>query len=74
MNDLKRYNEYSKEYVTNIPLLQRDYVQGSDKNAEKRDKFLTYLFDSLAKLPDSSGKIPSGQLDFIYGSSGYLDN
>lgn len=74
MNDLKRYNEYSKEYVTNIPLLQRDYVQGSDKNAEKRDKFLTYLFDSLAKLPDSSGKIPSGQLDFIYGSSGSLDN
>lgn len=66
---LTHYDTYSKSYNTVIPLLQRDYVQGADENINKRDSFLSSILDCLAQLPDSSGKIPSGQMDFIYGSS-----
>lgn len=45
-----------------IPMLQRDYVQGADCNADKRNKFINNLLDAL----HSNKPI---KLDFIYGSS-----
>lgn len=50
-------------------MLQRDYVQGLDINASKRDSFLKSIFSSLAGLPDDNGKPYSGKMDFLYGSS-----
>lgn len=55
------YIEFSKQTVI-IPLIQRDYVQGADRNASKRDAFLDNLFEAL--------RIDKPlELDFIYGSS-----
>lgn len=45
-----------------IPLIQRDYVQGSDQQAEKRDAFTDSLF---AALTDTGRQC---ELDFIYGT------
>lgn len=55
------YTDFSKQTVT-IPLIQRDYVQGADRNAVKRNKFLDSLFEALRT--DTTL-----ELDFIYGSS-----
>ncbi len=57
----ERYNDFSTTPVA-IPIIQRDYVQGSDNNAEKRDKFLESLLQALAEKTDY-------EIDFIYGSS-----
>lgn len=53
--------------IITIPLIQRDYVQGADCNAEKRDAFLNKLFEALLK-----GEVL--ELDFIYGSSEKTDD
>ena len=45
-----------------IPLIQRDYVQGSDLQSEKRDAFIDSLFAALA---DENKQC---ELDFIYGT------
>lgn len=45
-----------------IPLIQRDYVQGSNMQAEKRDAFIDSLFAALA---DDDTQC---ELDFIYGT------
>lgn len=66
---MDNYSNFNKSTYTYIPLLQRDYVQGDNRNAEKRDKFLNAIFKSLAGLKDSDGEPYSGQMDFIYGSS-----
>ena len=55
------YTDFSKQTVT-IPLIQRDYVQGADRNAVKRNAFLDCLFEALRT--DTLL-----ELDFIYGSS-----
>ncbi len=44
-----------------IPIIQRDYVQGSDKQEERRNEFVESLISTLA----SENK--SQNLDFIYG-------
>lgn len=62
----ENYIEFSKQIIT-IPLIQRDYVQGADCNAEKRDAFLNKLFEALLK-----GEVL--ELDFIYGSSEKTDD
>ena len=66
---MKKYSDYNKSEYSEIPLLQRDYVQGSDRNSEKRDNFLNAIFRSLAGLKDRDGNVYSGRMDFIYGSS-----
>lgn len=66
---MKKYSDYNKSEYSEIPLLQRDYVQGSDCNSEKRDNFLNAIFRSLAGLKDRDGNVYSGRMDFIYGSS-----
>ena len=48
------YTDFSKQTVT-IPLIQRDYVQGADRNAVKRNKFLDSLFEALRTETASSG-------------------
>ncbi len=61
------YTTYIKEYSTDIPIIQRDYVQGSDANAEKREGFLKVILDNLAgRLTEEKG---GGNLDFIYGTA-----
>lgn len=57
-----KYSQY-KSTPTRIPTIQRDYVQGSDANAEKRDAFVRGILTSL--LPVNKSSFP---IDFIYGS------
>lgn len=58
-----KYSQY-KSIPTRIPAIQRDYVQGSDANAEKRDAFVRGILTSL--LPVNKSPFP---IDFIYGST-----
>ena len=60
---MKRYTDFLKEYKSvDIPLIQRDYVQGADVNHVKRDEFLNVLLDALSEPEQVCG------LDFIYGT------
>src|SRR5574344_1585438 len=45
-----------------IPLIQRDYVQGSNKQSEKRDAFIDSLFTAILDPEQPC------ELDFIYGT------
>lgn len=56
------YSQFSEKQGVAIPIIQRDYVQGLDRNFAKRDKFLR----SIIKALDSNKKF---EIDFIYGSS-----
>jgi hypothetical protein len=49
-----------------IPLIQRDYAQGRDKEKDVRDEFLKTLHGALSLASDNV-KLPLN-LDFIYGS------
>lgn len=63
----QRYTTYINRYSTEIPIIQRDYVQGSDKNAEKREVFLKVILDNLAgRVSEDNG---AGNIDFIYGTT-----
>lgn len=62
-----RYDDFASKYAVEIPMIQRDYVQGADANAEKRNKFLTAIFDALL----NGTKF---EIDFIYGSSDGKDD
>lgn len=65
---MKNFKTFAQENKVRIPLIQRDYVQGSDMNAARRDKFLDALLSALETGTPLS-------LDFIYGStnSGYFE-
>lgn len=56
------YMKFSKNRVVAIPVIQRDYVQGADRNRSKRDEFLTNLMGSL------QSEDAFVNLDFIYGT------
>ncbi len=58
---MKDFKTFAQENKVRIPLIQRDYVQGSDANADKRNKFLNALLSALKTGAPLS-------LDFIYGS------
>ena len=65
MSDTTTFIDFIKEHSIQIPLIQRDYVQGlalNDNTKEKRDEFVRKLLDAI--LPD--GKPYT--LDFIYGA------
>lgn len=64
-----KYSKYNSELHTNIPMLQRDYVQGAARNAKKRDPFVVAILNALAGIPGADGKKPNGKIDFIYGST-----
>ncbi|RYZ86675.1 MAG: DUF262 domain-containing protein, partial [Proteobacteria bacterium] len=49
-----------------VPLIQRDYAQGREKEKDVRDDFLSALHAALS-LPSGSPELPLN-LDFIYGS------
>ena len=60
------FKEYITKHKVEIPEIQRDYVQGrgnTEKEKDKRDKFVTFLIDVL------EGKKQKAHLQFIYGSS-----
>lgn len=63
MKDLHTFGELIQGNKIVIPKIQRDYVQGSNAQQEKRDEFLAVLLDHLV-----SGK--EYHLDFIYGTGG----
>lgn len=48
-----------------IPMIQRDYAQGRDSQAEVREEFLDVLLSALT-LPSNDKSLPLN-LDFIYG-------
>lgn len=47
MKDLHTFGELIRENKIVIPKIQRDYVQGSNAQQEKRDEFLAVLLDHL---------------------------
>lgn len=53
---------FFKEHNIEIPLIQRDYVQGSDFQSKKRNEFLDALFDALRDDKKTC------ELEFIYGT------
>lgn len=55
------YTDFIKDKIVVIPVIQRDYVQGAERNREKREEFLTVL---LGALKSAGGSV---NLDFIYG-------
>ena len=59
MKDLHTFGELIQGNKIVIPKIQRDYVQGSNAQQEKRDEFLAVLLDHLV-----SGK--EYHLDFIF--------
>lgn len=64
-NNTFTFYSFIKEHEIQIPLIQRDYVQGlalESKSKEKRDDFVEKLLNAL--LPD---KTPY-HIDFIYGA------
>lgn len=64
-NNTFTFYSFIKEHEIQIPLIQRDYVQGlalDNKSKEKRDDFVEKLLNAL--LPDKT----SYHIDFIYGA------
>ena len=63
-NHTVAFFEFIEKHDIQVPVIQRDYVQGqalTDKEKEKRDDFVKKLMDAL--LPDG---VPC-HLDFVYG-------
>lgn len=63
-NNTLTFSEFLSKHYVQIPVIQRDYVQGrslSEKETEKRDEFVVKLLNAL--LPDGT----PCHLDFVYG-------
>ena len=63
-NHTVAFFEFIRKHDIQVPVIQRDYVQGralTDKEKEKRDDFVKKLIDAL--LPDGKPY----HLDFVYG-------
>ena len=63
-NNTVTFVEFIEKHYIQIPVIQRDYVQGralTDNEKEKRDDFVKKLMDAL--LPDGA----PCHLDFVYG-------
>lgn len=60
-NDDRNFVDFIKEYNINIPIIQRDYVQGRKNEEYIRNNFIDAIFDSLLFNKKLS-------LDFIYGN------
>ncbi len=71
MSDTTTFLNFIQNHTIQIPLIQRDYVQGlalTEKAKEKRDEFVRKLLDAL---------LPNGKpytLDFIYGARESFDS
>lgn len=57
-----------RDYIIQIPIIQRDYTQGRDRHQQVRDTFL----DTLASYLEEG--LPHRDLDFVYGSSKRIDD
>lgn len=55
-------HDFLEKYHTKVPLIQRDYVQGTDRWEEKRNPFVTTLFSAL-----TNGN--TEPIHFIYGTT-----
>lgn len=70
-NNILTFIDFIKEHSIQIPLIQRDYVQGlapNPKAKEKRDEFVNKLLNAI--LPDGRPYM----LDFIYGARESFDS
>lgn len=63
MKELHNFGDLVRENKIVIPKIQRDYVQGSNAQQEKRDEFLNVLLEHLSSNTEY-------HLDFIYGTGG----
>lgn len=59
----QKYHSFAAQNSVAIPIIQRDYVQGADINAKKRNGFLKAILEALL-TPENDFEI-----DFIYGST-----
>jgi hypothetical protein len=57
---------FKRHDVVEIPIIQRDYVQGRESESEIRTEFLKALYSALSK-PKGDLSLPL-DLDFVYGS------
>src|SRR5579862_1635620 len=57
---------FTRHPIVEIPIIQRDYVQGRLSQSEVRTEFLKALHSALSK-PNGDPGLPL-DLDFIYGS------
>ena len=60
-------HDFLGKYSTQVPLIQRDYVQGTDRWEEKRNPFVTTLLTALA-----TGN--AEPIHFIYGTTSGHNN
>jgi hypothetical protein len=60
--NIKSFWELIKEYKIDIPIIQRDYVQGRANEKKRRDEFLKVIYNTLINVTQ-----PNLNLDFIYG-------
>lgn len=61
---MNTYKDFITKYALTIPEIQRDYVQGSDINKEKRNAFIDNIIEHL-----ENGDERHLDLQFIYGAS-----
>ena len=59
-NSINTFKQLAESNQITIPIIQRDYVQGADANAAKRDRFIIVLLNAIRDKKDR-------HLDFIYG-------
>ena len=59
-NSINTFKQLAESNQITIPIIQRDYVQGADANAAKRDRFIIVLLNAIRDNKDR-------HLDFIYG-------
>lgn len=57
---MSNFIDFISKYSIEVPMIQRDYVQGLDRNREKRDPFLRAILNALRDDKPLS-------IDFIYG-------
>lgn len=67
MENIKTFKELISEYSIEIPIIQRDYVQGRTGKEKLREQFLTSIKEKLENNEPL-------ELDFIYGSVVNKDN
>lgn len=46
-NSINTFKQLAESNQITIPIIQRDYVQGADANAAKRDRFIIVLLNAL---------------------------
>lgn len=51
-NSINTFKQLAESNQITIPIIQRDYVQGADANAAKRDRFIIVLLNAIRDNKD----------------------